>query len=632
MDVSRPPSLDVSDYLGMARRHWWIAALAVAAGLGGAAVITSHLPREYLSITSVLVQPAGDETNAVGGRTKGEINLDTEAQLLQSTAVASGAGEMLRTAESPRDLAKHVSVEVPPNSTVLQIRYAARTPEQAQAGSHAFAESYLSNRDANAKFELTSQINALNAKVKQLNGQLAQINAKLNSGGRESANRDTLDSQRGTILVQINQLTGKLNGLTTATVRSGRIISDAGLPNRPVKPDPMVNLATGAMAGLLLGIAIAALRHRLDRKCRRRSDVERRGEVPVLAEVPGRARPRFDDVFAPNDLGGRTFNRLRNEVIAAMSANGITESVHRVAPRNEGRVTRQGDTAPIITGVAHPGDAAPAYPAQVIVVTGASRGTASTIVAANLAAALARTGSDVILVGARQPESLIAVTPLARVIGVHPTPGLSDVLTGRIELNDALQRAPRAPSLRVLPTGGTATAGGVLQSQTLRDTVLALRLRCEYVVIEAPSTATGADAQSLAGVSDAAIIAIELRRTTHPQVRDASEQLQRVATPVLGAVIVPRLKPPAQEPTAAPAAAIDTIMLQRLDDETLAALDAARDAARDSARDAAKDSAKDAARDAAKDSASDSGKDASRVAARGAKTPVRTEVPARDGA
>ncbi|MBB5871606.1 capsular polysaccharide biosynthesis protein/Mrp family chromosome partitioning ATPase [Allocatelliglobosispora scoriae] len=552
MDVMRPPSLDISDYLGMARRHWWIVALTVSAGIGGASALTSHLPKEYVSVTSVLVQPAGGDANAVGGRTRGEINLDTEAQLLQSTAVANGAAELLRIKTDARELAARVDVEVPPNSTVLQIKFAAPTPTEAQAGSHAFAESYLRNRDANAKFELTRQITSLTAKVKQLNGQLGTINARLDETAKSTPTQETLETQRSTVLTQLNQLTGQLNQLTTATVSAGRIISDAGLPNRSVKPDVMINLATGAMAGLLGGLGLAALRQRLDRRCRRRSDVSRRADVPVLAEIPGKARLRFDDIFAPNDLGGRTFNRLRNEVLAALTQGG-------------GERAPQG--AP---GSAAPGDGRSG--ARVLVVTGASRGTASTVVASNLAAALARTGSDVILVGARQPESMVGLAPLARLVGVAPTPGLSDVITGRCSLDTAIQRAPRLPSLRVLPTGGTASAGGVLQSQTLRDTMAALRARCEFVVIEAPSTASGADAQSLAGVADAAIIAVELRRTTYPQVRDAADQLHRVGTPVLGAVLTPKLKPVAELPPVPPS--IDTVMLAKLDAETLAALDA----------------------------------------------------------
>ena len=63
----------------------------------------------------------------------------------------------------------------------------------------------------------------------------------------------------------MNSLTGKLNELTTTTVGAGNIISDARLPDTPISPNPMINLAAGGMIGLLFGLLLAFARERLDR-------------------------------------------------------------------------------------------------------------------------------------------------------------------------------------------------------------------------------------------------------------------------------------------------------------------------------------------------------------------------------
>ena len=104
--------------------------------------------------------------------------------------------------------------------------------------------------------------------------------------------------------------------------------------------------------------------------------------------------------------------------------------------------------------------------------------------------------------------------PLARMLGVarHARPVRPARRPGRPGRGDAARRRG-IPSLRVITTGGTATAAGLMQSQRLRDTLEALRRQAEYVVIEAPSTSSSADAQSLASLADAAILAVELRRT-----------------------------------------------------------------------------------------------------------------------
>jgi Mrp family chromosome partitioning ATPase/capsular polysaccharide biosynthesis protein len=512
MEPSRPSS-DLSHYLGAFRRHWWIALVATGAGLGGGAVLTQAMPKVYESSASVLVESVGQDTNAEGGRTKGTVNLDTEAQLVGSGAVAVKATTLLRSDMSPIELAKSVSVQVPANTTVLVITFKADDPREAQAGSHAFAEAYLRNREETARAQLDKRIRSLNLKVRQLTTVLTGINAKLAVAAKGSSTESNLQSLRNNSQNQLNSLTGRLNELTTTMVGGGSIISDSRLPEEPTSPNAWLNIGTGGMLGLLLGLGLAYLRERFDRRLVTPNDVRDRGRVPVLAALDERSTPHFDDVLQPYGPGGRVFNRLRNEVLAAMHSDD-----------------------------------------RIIVVTGTSRGSASTLVAANLAAALARTGSEVVLIGAHLPDSVIDAAPLARMFGVSAMPGLSDLLAGRVSLSRALQRTPRIPSLRVVTTGGAATAAGLMQSQRLKDTLQTLREQGGYVVIEAPSTSSSADAQSLASLADAAILAVELRRSKRPALVDATEQLQRVGTRLLGAVVLPRLA--AMHPIEPPAPAV----------------------------------------------------------------------------
>ena len=513
MDLNHTADTTGVDPLGMARRHWWLVLLLIVLGVAGAVQFTRMQTKVYESSTSVLVMPTGggSDTNVAGGCTKGDINLDTEAQLVASTAVASSAGELLHSAGPADRLAANVTVSVPANTSVLVITYSAPTARGAQSGSHAFAEAYLKNRQNSAESDLAQQIATLNDKVTQLNGQLAAINSQLAPLKGSDPDRANLDSQRSTVANQINSLSSRVNQLATTTVTAGRIIRDAEVPAAPVKPNRPINLASGAMIGLVLGVGGALLRERLDKRVRRASDL-RRLDVPVIAAIPNRVRPRLDDVFAPFGTGGRVFNRLRNEVLASAPAPAA------------------GDTRAALGG-------------QVVVVAGASRGASSTVVAVNLAAAFARTSAETVLVCAHLPDNLVDTASMHRMLGVRSIPGLSVVLAGRVSLSCATQRAPRHPSLSIITTGGTASAGGLLQSQTLREVLATLRERAAYVVVEAPSTATSADAQSLASLADAALIAVELRRTRFAEVTDAADQLRRVGTPLLGAVVVPKPTP-----------------------------------------------------------------------------------------
>jgi Mrp family chromosome partitioning ATPase len=534
MDTPRPVSYDMSHYFSLLRRHWWIIALLTAAGIVGALGVARTQPKVYESTTSVLVIPTSSTSTTVsGGRTSGTINLDTEAQLVTSATVATDAAKLLKVTTPPAVLAAQISVTVPANTSVMSISAAASTPLAAQASSHAFATAYLANRQSSAQADLSSQVSAINTTIQRQQSSLTRINddlAKLVPGSAKYANEQ---SQRQTLTSQINSLTNRMNNLSTTTVTSGSIITDAALPTKPSKPSVPLFLTSGAMLGILVGLALAILRQQSDQKIRFAADVPRRSGLPLLAQLPVRVKPRFDDVFPPYGTGGRTFNRLRNEVLAS---------------------SREND--------------------QIIVVTGASKGSASSLVSANLASALARAGSEVVLISAHLPESMAEAAPLTRMLGVVATPGLSDVLAGKVPLETATQRAPRNPWLRVITTGGTASATGFLQSQTLRDILTQLRAQAEYIVIEAPSTSNSADAQSLASFADVAIVVVELRRTTHGEVLDAADQLRRITTSMVGCVVLPKLKrgggddvpapPPPGRPLATPIAPREGVYIESL--------------------------------------------------------------------
>jgi Mrp family chromosome partitioning ATPase len=512
MDAPQPVSYDMSHYFTMMRRHWWIIALLTAVGVVGGVAVARTQPKVYESSTSVLVMPtSASSTTVTGARTSGAINLDTEAQLVTSAAVAADAAKLLKTTTPADSLTTNVTINVPANTSVMAITYAAGTPLAAQAGSHAFAAAYLANRQSSAQADLTGQITAINTTITRQQVVLTRINNELATLPPASAKYANVESQRQTLTSQINTLTNRMNDLTTTTVTSGQIITDANLPLTPSKPSIPLYLSSGAMLGILIGIALALLRQRSDKLVRVASDVPRRSGLPLLAQLPARVKPRFDDVFPPYGTGGRTFNRLRNEVLASLSDKD-----------------------------------------QVIVVTGASKGNSSTLVSANLASALARAGSEVVLICAHLPETMAEAAPITRLLGVAATPGLSDVLAGKVPLDTATQRAPRNPWLRVITTGGTASATGFLQSQTLRDILTQLRTQAEYIVIEAPSTANSADAQSLASFADAAIVVVEMKRTTHNEVIDAADQLRRVTTSMVGCVVLPRLKRTMEVPSAPP--------------------------------------------------------------------------------
>src|SRR5436305_4020198 len=64
----------------------------------------------------------------------------------------------------------------------------------------------------------------------------------------------------------------------------------APFPTEAARPKPTLYTLVAALIGLAVGVALAFLRDRLDRRLRTPADVEARFEIPVLARVPRRGR------------------------------------------------------------------------------------------------------------------------------------------------------------------------------------------------------------------------------------------------------------------------------------------------------------------------------------------------------
>jgi capsular polysaccharide biosynthesis protein len=479
---------DLTDHLIAVRRRWWLVLALTAAGVLAAAVVTALLPRSYQATTSVLVLPTtSQDANAVDGRTNTDINMDTEAQLVQSTAVAGRAGRLLHESASPHALSQAVTVAVPPNSTVLQISYAAGEPAAARAGSHAFAIAYLANRRDATRSADDDATRQLDTQIASVTKRLQQTTSAIGSLPFNSSQRAFEETQRQSLSHQLNDLTNRRNAASTDAASVGRIISDAALPTAAASPLVPVNLGAGALVGLIAGLVVAVAWARLGRRIRYADDLPRHTGVPVLAELP--VAPT--GLLAAGTGGGRVFSRLRNE---------LSDS------------------------------------AELIVVTGTAGG-AALDVALNLAAAFGRAGTETI--------ALLA-TGTAGQAEVPATPGWSEVVAGDAGLAAALHVPAGEAHLRVVPDGAAQAS-----PESVRPLLGDLRARAGRVVIAAPDTTAGPDAQTLASASDAAILAVELGVTTRAEVADAAEQLRRVGTPLLGAVLLPRYPAPSPEPPAA---------------------------------------------------------------------------------
>ncbi|MCC3764959.1 hypothetical protein K3N28_18020 [Glycomyces sp. TRM65418] len=493
-----PAARTLADYGVILRRSWWLVTGTVVAAVAAGFAYTAQSEEVYESTSSVLVLPTASDTAVTGARTAGQVNLDTEAQLVKSTEVAEAAAEALGS-DPDADLLSRVSVTVPPNTAVLEIGFRAGDPEAAQAGAVAFSEAYLAHRRAGASAALQNAITAAAVGLDGVEDDIAAAESELDRmdegedrAGRES-DLDALRREAGDLEAEIAALEAQ-----QGAIAPGRVINQAPVPQAPVSPNGLFNLAAALGLGLPLGLVLAWARHRLARKVAYPTDLVERCELDVLASVPPTVKFQRREVFGAYSPGGRVFAQLRNVVASQLT-----------------------------------------HDQRVVVVAGVAPGPAASVVAANLATAMARAGDRVTVVAAN-PSTTVGLPEL---FGTDPVPGLADVWSGRVDLAQVAQAAPRQPSLNVIGPGAAARAAGPT-SEAAAETFAKLAEAGRFVVVDAPPLSCSADAQLLAGHADAVILAVQSQRDAIGETAAAAVAMRQIDTTLLGAILLPSVLGP----------------------------------------------------------------------------------------
>jgi uncharacterized protein involved in exopolysaccharide biosynthesis len=509
--TQRPDSFESADYVGVLRRRWLIVLILTLVGVAGAFAYVTVAPKSYTATAAVDVTPTGAEPgNAVAGsRTaNAQVNLDTEAQVMTSTPVATLAAKIMHSPLTPWALAQQIKVTVPPNSSLLNVACTEATATGAANCANDFVKAYLQNRSASATATLNGQIANLTSKLNLLKTQETSLTAKIAKLSRGSAaklsDEVTLSSIRGQAQQYTNEL-AQLN-INESKDAGGSVSTVASPPGKPSSPKKSLILPSGLVAGLLLGLIVAFIVDRRDKRIRGPQDVQRQLDLEVLLNLPKGAFGREVSIASPRSRTGQAFTDLGHAVAAALG---------------EGN--------------------------HIVFVASARPGRAGSVVAANLAVTLARTHSDVVLVCA-DLEGTIA----PKMLGLGTGEGLAELVSGSATVQDVVRGPAGMPGLWVITPGADPSLGLYnLQHDTARALVTQLRRDARYVVIEAPAGGDAADTFALGEFADAALITIEIGNTDQANAADCVRRLRQLRTPILGAAVLPALgriavRPPRQ--------------------------------------------------------------------------------------
>ena len=276
------------------------------------------------------------------------------------------------------------------------------------------------------------------------------------------------------------------------TTKATITLADAApRPESPARPKPTLYTMVAALLGLALGVALAFLRERLDRRLRTQEDVEAAFDKPVLARVPRRGR---------SDASITAF-----------------KEAHRILRTNLQFAARGSRVASLA-------------------ITSGREGEGKTTTVANLAIASAEVGQHVIVVEAdfRRPALQRELMPNE----TEPLrPGLSNYLVEAATLDDVIFKTGR-PNVSLVPSGPLPpTPSALLESRRGNEFVAELSREADLVIIDCPPLSIGADASVVAGWVDGVVVVLDLSASTDQSVRAALRQLDAVHAPMLGLLL-----------------------------------------------------------------------------------------------
>ncbi|MCK2199731.1 polysaccharide biosynthesis tyrosine autokinase [Corynebacterium callunae] len=274
------------------------------------------------------------------------------------------------------------------------------------------------------------------------------------------------------------------------------------VPASPISPNVLLNIVVGLLLGLAIGVGIAILRHVLDTRIHSLRDVEEITDKPLLGGI-------IDD----SDVEKQPLT-MKHKPYSPMAES------YRTLRTNLQFLNVDQESS-------------------VFVITSANPGEGKSTTSVNLSLALAEAGARVALI-----EADLRLPRVSKYLGVEGNAGLTDILIGKAELNDVLQRWGRT-QLYYLPAGRIPpNPSELLGSDAMKRIISELDKSFDYVIIDAPPALAVTDAAVIGHAKAGLLLAVASGSTKKPELEAALATLDHAGANVLG-VIVTMLPPKA---------------------------------------------------------------------------------------
>ncbi|MEV1045711.1 lipopolysaccharide biosynthesis protein [Streptomyces sp. NPDC049916] len=342
-------------------RYRPLLAAGVVVGLLGGGYLALGGEETWTATGEVQVRSAIADPFAAGATADKGINIGSERQTAVSDTVGTlAAATLLKAGDdvTARTLLAGLQVTNPPNTLTLRFSYTGATPEQSRARAEALAGAYLTHRKARTEESIENMAGGYRAQLKPLEEKRDQLEEQAVFGAA-----DDVTSARANLIVSISELSRKISELKALDTTPGYLNKKPVAPTTPTGAGLPLLLGLGGVVGLALGLLLSWVRLVFDPAVRSDRELVRSLGAPLLGTLP-RERVAPDGLLAIGRGGSRLAEEYRAVAFRLAYDPSFAESRRLLvtAPR--------GDNA------------------------------AAAAAAANLAAAFAEMGRDVLLVEA----------------------------------------------------------------------------------------------------------------------------------------------------------------------------------------------------------------------------------------